>query len=179
MRRSRNRHQNAEIEANLTPMIDVSFLLIVFFALVSGIANREQASMSLSRVPEGAAARPDDDARWVLNVLPAADGASAGYALNGATYAADADGAARIAEALAEGYRTNPRLEVNLRADRTTHYRFVEPAMRAATTAARLAGGGALPRLNLVVEETRGGTEEPRGGTEEPRGGKGSVADGA
>ena len=74
MRRSRKRHQNAEIEANLTPMIDVSFLLIVFFALVSGIANREQASMSLSRVREGVAARPDDDARWVLNILPAADG---------------------------------------------------------------------------------------------------------
>jgi biopolymer transport protein ExbD len=156
MRRSRNRHPNAEIEANLTPMIDVSFLLIVFFALVSGIANREQAKMSLSRVREGVAARPDDDARWVLNVLPAADGASAGYALNGATYAADADGAARLAEALADGYRANPRLEVNLRADRATHYRYVEPAMRAATTAARLAGGGALPRLNLVVEELRG-----------------------
>ena len=152
MRRSRNRHSNAEIEANLTPMIDVSFLLIVFFALVSGIASREQAKMSLSRVREGVAARPDDDARWVLNVLPASDGASAGYALNGEVYAVDADGAER----LAEGYRANPRLEVNLRADRATHYRFVEPAMRAATTAARLAGGGALPRLNLVVEELRG-----------------------
>lgn len=169
MRRSRKRHQNAEIEANLTPMIDVSFLLIVFFALVSGIANREQASMSLSRVPEGVAARPDDDARWVLNVLPAADGASSGYALNGTIYAADADGAVQLAEALAQGYRANPRLEVNLRADRATRYRFVEPAMRAATTAARLAGGGALPRLNLVVEELRG----------DLRGGKGALPDGA
>ncbi len=145
-------------------MIDVSFLLIVFFALVSGIANREQASMSLSRVREGVAARPDDDARWVLNILPAADGTSSGYALNGAVYAADADGAAQLAEAIAAGYRSNPRLEVNLRADRATRYRFVEPAMRAATTAARLAGGGALPRLNLVVEELRGEKGAPRDG---------------
>ena len=155
MRRSRKRHPNAEIEANLTPMIDVSFLLIVFFALVSGITNREQARMSLSRVREGVAARPDDDSRWVVNVLPAADGSSGGYGLNGVVYPADADGAARLAEALADGYRANPRLEVNLRADRATRYLFVEPAMRAATTAARLAGGGALPRLNLVVEEDR------------------------
>jgi biopolymer transport protein ExbD len=156
MRRTRNRHQNAEIEANLTPMIDVSFLLIVFFALVSGIANREQVAMSLPGVQAGAAVRPDDDARWVLNVLPGTAGESAGYALNGAVYPADADGAVALAEALAAGYRANPRLEVNLRADRATHYRFVEPAMRAATTAARLAGGGALPRLNLVVDEARG-----------------------
>jgi biopolymer transport protein ExbD len=156
MQRLRRRPPLAEVEGNLTPLIDVSFLLIVFFALVSGIASREQAKMSLSRVREGVAARPDDDARWVLNVLPASDGASAGYALNGEVYAVDADGAERLAEALAEGYRANPRLEVNLRADRATHYRFVEPAMRAATTAARLAGGGALPRLNLVVEELRG-----------------------
>lgn len=157
MRRARNRHPNAEIEANLTPMIDVSFLLIVFFALVSGISNREQAKMTLSRVPEGTASRPDDDARWVLNVLPSDDGGSGGYLLNGTLYPADADGAARVAEALAEGYRANPRLGVNLRADRATRYVFVEPAMRAVTTAARLAGGGALPRLNLVVEEQGAG----------------------
>ena len=130
-------------------------------------ALRMQARIVATAVSE--TARPDDDARWVLNVLPAADGASSGYALNGAIYAADADGAAQLAEALAQGYRANPRLEVNLRADRATRYRFVEPAMRAATTAARLAGGGALPRLNLVVEELRG----------DLRGGKGALPDGA
>ena len=45
---------------------------------------------------------------------------------------------------------------VNLRADRDTMYEWVEPAMRAATTGARLAGGGALPRLDLVVEVGHG-----------------------
>jgi hypothetical protein len=44
---------------------------------------------------------------------------------------------------------------VHLRADRATRYEWVEPAMRAATTAARMAGGGALPRLDLVVVEER------------------------
>jgi maltose-binding protein MalE len=39
-----------------------------------------------------------------------------------------------------------------------------EPAMRAATTAARLAGGGALPRLNLVVEEQQAGKGAPTDG---------------
>ena len=58
-----------------------------------------------------------------------------------------------MAEAIAEGYRRNSNLAVRLRADRSTRYQWVEPAMRAVSTAARLAGGGALPRLDLVVEE--------------------------
>jgi biopolymer transport protein ExbD len=153
MPRLRRRPPLAEVEANLTPLIDVSFLLIVFFALVSGINGREQATMDLARLAPGAAAKPGDEARWVLNVLPTKDGGCAGYGLNGAVLEATPDGVARLAEALAEGYRANPRLAVNLRADRTTRYEFVEPAMRATTTAARLAGGGAMPRLHLVVEE--------------------------
>ena len=38
---------NAKIEANLTPMIDVTFLLIVFFVLVSQIVEVENVPMSL------------------------------------------------------------------------------------------------------------------------------------
>ena len=75
MPRSRNRHKSAEIEANLTPMIDVAFLLIVFFAVVSGISNRDHAAMLLAQIRAGAATRPDEAARWVLNVLPSGDGA--------------------------------------------------------------------------------------------------------
>jgi len=155
MARDRRSQRTTSIEANLTPMIDVVFLLVIFFALVSGITSRDQIAMQLARVTPGVAAKPDADARWVLQVVPADGGRAAGYALNGVLYAADADGAERVARALADGYRANPRLEVHLRADRATEYRWVEPAMRAATTAARLAGGDALPRLNLVVEEER------------------------
>jgi biopolymer transport protein ExbD len=155
MARDRRIQRTTSIEANLTPMIDVTFLLVVFFARVSGITSRDQIAMQLARVMPGAAAKPDADARWVLQVVPAGGGKAEGYALNGVVYPADADGAEGVARALAEGYRANPRLEVHLRADRATEYRWVEPAMRAATTAARLAGGDALPRLNLVVEEER------------------------
>ena len=162
MARDRRIQRTTSIEANLTPMIDVTFLLVVFFALVSGITSRDQIAMQLARVTPGAAAKPDADARGVLQVVPAGGGKAEGYALNGVVYPADADGAEGVARALAEGYRANPRLEVHLRADRATEYRWVEPAMRAATTAARLAGGDALPRLNLVVEEER---RAPRDGS--------------
>jgi biopolymer transport protein ExbD len=155
MRRSRNRHPNAEIEANLTPMIDVSFLLIVFFVLVSRLSDAEQAELALPSVRAGVAARAEDEARVVVNVLPGEDGAAAGYSAGSRVFPASPDGVAALAAQLAEGYRRNPRLAVHLRADRATRYEWVEPAMRAATTAARMAGGGALPRLDLVVVEER------------------------
>lgn len=153
MPRARSKFPPAAIEANLTPMIDVTFLLIVFFALVSTISDRERVDLALARVAPGATAQADEESRVYLNVIPAGDGAIGGYMLQGAIFDATPDGIARLAEALADGYRRNPNLAVNLRADRASHYRWVEPAMRATTTAALLAGGDALPRLNLVVVE--------------------------
>ncbi len=38
---------NAEVRANLTPMIDVTFLLIVVFVLVSEIVEAESVEMKL------------------------------------------------------------------------------------------------------------------------------------
>lgn len=163
MARDRRRFPLAEISANLTPMIDVSFLLIVFFVLVSRLSDAEQAPLALPAVRDGVAVRAGDEARVVLNVLPVAEdaggnatedatrGAIGGYAVGTRVFPASAEGVAALAEQLAEGYRRNPRLAVHLRADRGAHYGWVEPAMRAVTTAARLAGGGALPRLDLVV----------------------------
>ena len=143
----------ASIEANLTPMIDVSFLLIVFFVLVSRISSTEQVPMQLAGVRPGAAARPEEEARIVLSVVPGEGGAAAGYACGGVAAPATPEGIAMVAETLTEAYRRNPRVAVRLRADRATHYSWVEPAMRAAAAAARAAGGGAVPRLDLVVEE--------------------------
>ena len=153
MPRNRRKFPVAVIEANLTPMIDVTFLLIVFFTLVSGIADNERVDMALARVTPGASAQANEDSRVMLNVIPATDGRIGGYLLAGETFDATPDGVARLADTLTGLYRRNPNLAVNLRADRATMYEWVEPAMRATTTAASLAGGGALPRLNLVVLE--------------------------
>lgn len=157
MPRDRDRFPLASIEANLTPMIDISFLLVIFFVLVTRISDAERAEMALAEVPAGVAARAEEEARSVLNVLPGTDGRAAGYRLNGVDHPATPEGLAALAEELAAGYRRNPQLAVHLRADRSTRYEWVEPAMRATTTAARIAGGGALPRLSLVVEEERDG----------------------
>ena len=69
MPRNRSKFPAAVIEANLTPMIDVTFLLIVFFTLVSGIADNERVDMSLARVEAGATAQADEESRVMLNVI--------------------------------------------------------------------------------------------------------------
>ncbi len=59
---------------------------------------------------------------------------------------------ASLATSLAALYRENPALGVNLRADRSTRYRWVEPVLQAVSTAARLSGRDDVRgRVNLVV----------------------------
>ena len=140
------------VQANLTPMIDVTFLLIVFFVLVSQIVEVENVDLNLPTPADAVSELPDDRQRVVINVLPGTRGVASGYRLGGNTYRADGDGLAQLAQQLGGLYRDNPSLNVNLRADRSTHYRWVEPVFRAISSAARLSGRDDVAgRVNLVV----------------------------
>jgi biopolymer transport protein ExbD len=70
----------AHIEAQLTPLIDMAFLLIVFFVLVSQVTGAEFVEMALPKPASNAAKRPGDADRIVLNVIPAKDGGAAAEA---------------------------------------------------------------------------------------------------
>ena len=146
------RHERAPIAANLTPMIDVTFLLIVFFVLVSQIVEVENVELDLPRPRDPASELAGEQQRIVINVLPGPDGEVSGYRMSNRFYAADTPGMAGLSAGLAERYRENPALNVNLRADRSTHYRWIEPLFRAVSTAARLSGRDDVKgRVNLVV----------------------------
>ncbi len=139
-------------------MIDVSFLLIVFFVLVSRISGGERTPMELPDVRAGAAEEGREEARVVLSVLPGENGKARAYRLDLDEFPADPDGLVMLTEALSALYRSNPTLAVNLRADRTTQYEWISPCFRAATVAASLAAEapnappeGIVPRMNLVV----------------------------
>ena len=54
------------IHANLTPMIDVTFLLIVFFVVVSQIVEAEHVELELPVLLDPAAEPPDEDARAIV-----------------------------------------------------------------------------------------------------------------
>lgn len=143
---------NAEIESNLTPMIDVTFLLIVFFVLVSQLVEAEHVDMALP-APDQPVTDPIDDApKTIINLVPGEDGGISMYRIGARTFPANADGIAAMTDRLAEAYRANPNVELNLRADRATHYRWIDPVMQAIADAARQVGDPELvARVNLVV----------------------------
>ena len=150
---SREKYPQPEpIAANLTPMIDVVFLLIVFFVLVSQIVEVENADLDLPRPQDPASVLPDEQTRVVINVLPGHGGEVSGYRMGQHRYVADTDGLRALATTLATLYRDNPSLGVNLRADRRTDYRWVELVFQAVSTAARLSGRDDVRgRVSLVV----------------------------
>ena len=146
------RRGRAEVEANLTPMIDVAFLLIVFFVVVSQIVEVQSVQLDLPTPQDPASERPGEEQRAVINVIPAAGGTTLGYRLGSRVFAADTQGIEAMTAELAALYQRNPTLHINLRADRTTHYEWVEPALQAVSAAARLSGRpDVIARINLVV----------------------------
>ena len=142
----------AQPQANITPMIDVTFLLIVFFVLVSQIVDLENVDMQLP-APEQAATRlPGDEPRAVVNLVPGVDGRIAGYQLGSRRFAPSSEGLGELRDALVELYQATPVMRVNLRADRSTEYQWVAPVLQVVRQAAGLADVGLDgARLNLVV----------------------------
>jgi biopolymer transport protein ExbD len=148
----------AHIEAQLTPLIDMAFLLIVFFVLVGQVASAEFVELSLPRTASDAPGRPGDAQRLVVNVVPARDGGAAAYRLGRREFGPDAAGLAELARTLADAIRAKPALEVNVRADRATAYSWVRPAMDAVSDALALSGADrARVRVRLVVLPAGGG----------------------
>ena len=128
------------------------FLLIVFFVLVSRIVDRERVEMNLPQPSPALTLPMDDEHRVIVNVLPSAGGEIRGYRVGGTEFPSSPAGLAELTQRLAAVYRANPQVNVNIRADRSTHYERVEPILRAVSTAARTSGTPAgTARVNLVV----------------------------
>ncbi len=143
---------SAKVHANLTSMIDVTFLLIVFFVLVSQVVEAENVKMKLPEPREPASRPLGDETRTVINVVPGENGMPRHYKLGTETYAPDEAGAEALTLHLLTLYQANPALRVNLRADQRTEYQYVEPVMQAVADAAqRMQPTPVTPRVNLVV----------------------------
>lgn len=118
---------------NMTPMIDVVFLLIIFF-LVSSHLVRQETQLALEELdlPEAASGQrieEDQIRRVVVNVLP--DGESGGRIMVGGRriQSWELDGL------IGYGSKAGRQMEVRIRADRTVPYRVVEPLMIACARA--------------------------------------------
>jgi biopolymer transport protein ExbD len=112
-------------QINMTPMIDVTFQLIIFFLLSSRLAQQEVVELAL---PEAVSSTQSSDDRPRLSVNVSPDG----RVLFGNTEAPPRE-MARLLRGQRD--RLGSDLEVRIRADRSVPYGFVEPILLACAEA--------------------------------------------
>ena len=106
---------------NMTPMIDVVFQLIIFFLVSSHLAKQEvQLQLPLPTAESGQENVEEDVPRLTINVL--ADGS---LMLSG-RHILPNELDTRLRDRLKE---VGPGLQIRIRGNRNTRYRFVEPIM--------------------------------------------------
>ena len=127
-----NSYRRRPLGFNMTPMIDVVFLLIIFFLVSSHLVKQEaQMPLKLPRADSGPTANDDEGQRVIINVL--ADGR---VLLSG-----NAVSRAQLQKRLAAEYAAYRRqenrddLEIRIRSDREVPYAHVEPILLACARA--------------------------------------------
>ena len=116
-----------DVGFNMTPMIDIVFLLIIFFLISSHLAKQDvQLQMDLPSAQSGERLEDENVRRAVVNVL--ADGAIlfAGQEI-------DVD---KLQDLIAQRRKQHGEdFEVRIRSHRDVQYRFFEPVMLACARA--------------------------------------------
>ena len=118
------------VQANLTPLIDVVFLLITFFMVVAQIQRTRLEVLELPKLSaaETSKASPDDSA--VINVLSLGpEGEARGYRFGSRTFAESPEGLAQLVKALQRENTVRPGARVLVRAARTEMYERVHPLL--------------------------------------------------
>ena len=146
---------------NMTPMIDVTFQLIIFFMLVNNIIAEENVPMIVPDLDEPKTRELGEVERVTVNVAPMPfdmrsrrqgnpldhDGEATRVKIGLAYYPLDdLDG---IRAALAAARQANPEVEIVLRADSAIYYRQVQPIMDAIAAAE-------ISKVNVVALMPRG-----------------------
>ena len=119
--------QTSSVGFNMTPMIDVVFLLIIFFLVSSHLAKQEaQMELDLPNANSGASAADDPAARVVINVT--ADG---GLLVGGHRVSQE-----RLTQRLSQRVQIDGHgLEVRIRTARQANYATVRPILLSCTQA--------------------------------------------
>lgn len=119
--------QRKPVSMNMTPMIDVVFLLIVFFLVSSHLAQQEtQLELDLPQAATGSEANNTETERITINLKPD------GTLLLGADVAPTDQLARRLTH---EREQATARLEVRIRADHTIAFGNVKPILVACAKA--------------------------------------------
>lgn len=143
---SHRKRQFVVAQLNMTPMIDVTFQLIIFFLLVNNIASEESVEMMVPSLHEPRTRELTEGDRVTVNVMPmpydprqrgdnplAFTGEAVGVKVGMNAYGMN--DMARVRADLADSRARNPKIEVVLRADGALYYRDVQRVMGAISAA--------------------------------------------
>lgn len=135
--------RRSPVEANLTPLIDVVFLLLIFFMVSTTFTHENQMRINLPEAQAEASQAEDSQ----INLMILQDGA---YSVNGKTVAnRDID---TLMEALSQEAGSNLEQPVVISADSQTTHQSVVRAMDAA-------GRLGLTQIRITSQEPMAGTE--------------------
>lgn len=118
------------VSFNMTPMIDVVFMLIIFFMLVSTFASVENLEMDLPDPDHSQAAKVKLTDRVVVNCLSANPSNPAGGRVIYSVGPLRVGSLDELTAALAAAKAATPNLQVVLRADRRLPYSVVRQVMQ-------------------------------------------------
>ena len=152
---ARKRIQPAKVQLNLTSMMDVVFLLIVFFLLVTNFTSAELPELEAPRPDSSKAHDQEKTDRIVVNVIPDPDTPEYARSVRVGTQDIGPDAYGQLTEMLKTEKEKNELVQVNLRADRHLRYDQVQTVMQAITQAG-------IVRVNLVADKER--PTLPKGG---------------
>lgn len=133
-------------QMNITPLIDVVFLLIIFFMLVNNIITEQSVEMIVPQLDDPTTRELDESGRIIVNIAPAEyhhrdraddpllfDGEARFIRVGLQTF--EADDLEGVTAVLTELKEANPDAEVVLRSDGALYYGVVQPVMGAITRA--------------------------------------------
>lgn len=156
-------------EMNMTPLIDVTFLLIIFFMIVSNIVSEQAVQMLVPDLEDPKTRKLDEEVRKiVVNLAPvaaasdreenplAASGLIDYVLVNNVQFVpSDTEGISNQIKSIVEkgpkDQEDKSELEVLLRADSALYYEEVQPVMAAITGA----GIGTINLVALLPEDQR------------------------
>ncbi len=133
MAKRKKKKQGKDPEMNMTPMIDVVFQLIIFFMLVTEMA---QADLEVLTLPEASEASPDNNPekkRIVVNVLAPEPDGTCKVKVKGKVMNQSALHDYLKTEAQISRDPEDPRLSTRallIRADRDTTFRYIQYVMQ-------------------------------------------------
>lgn len=146
----------------MTPMIDIVFLLIVFFMLIAQLTQQERIELELPRLGGEMPRRLTAQQPIVVNLVPAhAAGVLPGVRFGARTFAESERGLAELSNALRTSMAEREGAPVHLRAERTERYDRVHRILR-------LLAASGVRSAELVTEahpRQRPGTPSQHGGT--------------